>query len=275
MNHEYIVLAGWWWRLVGKKIILWHAHKSVNWKLRLSEKLVDTIVTSTKSGCRLDSKKIKIVGQGIDISNFQFPPRPELGTKAISNFQKNNDKFKIISVGRISPIKDYGTLINAVEIVQQSGVARNLIVEIVGGAAVPEDEMYLYKLKVIVKEKGLEDIFKFVGSVPNKNIISYLQNANLFINASLTGSLDKAVLEAMACGLPILTCNEAYLNVLGQYQEKLMFPKGDFKKLADKILYLINMKVDEREKMISDLRDIVVKNHSLDKLILNILNYCR
>lgn len=49
------------------------------------------------------------------------------------------------------------------------------------------------------------DSVYLVGAVANRNIIPFLQEADLFVNTSHTGSLDKAIVEAMACGLPILT----------------------------------------------------------------------
>ena len=44
--------------------------------------------------------------------------------------------------------------------------------------------------------------------------LEFYQSGDLFVNLSDTGSLDKAVLEAMACGLKILTSNEAFKSVL-------------------------------------------------------------
>src|SRR3989338_10546685 len=51
-------------KLFGKKLVLWYAHGALPWKLRLAEKLADVIVTSSPAGCRMKSKKIKIIGQG-------------------------------------------------------------------------------------------------------------------------------------------------------------------------------------------------------------------
>ncbi|MBI4160657.1 MAG: glycosyltransferase, partial [Candidatus Yanofskybacteria bacterium] len=74
-------------------------------------------------------------------------------------------------------------------------------------------------------------------------------------------------LEAMACGLPILTCNEAYENILGKYRELLMYPKKDFETLADKIKHMIGLENAERGEVSSYLREIVVRDHNLEGLI--------
>jgi len=251
MNPIYAVLGGLFWRFQNKKIGLWYTHKSVNLTLKIAEKLVDVIFTASKESFRLKSEKIKVVGHGIDIDKFE------------NNKNKNNKIFKIITVGRISPIKDYETLINAIEILVQNNI--NLQVEIVGGPATLEDEKYLEKLKKIVVEKKIDNIINFVGSVPNKNIVQYYNNSDLFVNMSMTGSLDKVILEAMACGVITLSCNDASKDLLEEYN--LFFKKGDYKELSEKIKRIINLSKDKKENIQQNLREIVVENHSLESLI--------
>ena len=251
MNQIYVILGGWFWKLWHKKISLWYAHGHVDWRLRLAEKIANIVFTSTKEGFRIKSRKLKIVGQGINTEKF----------KPIS--REKGKIFRIITVGRISPSKDYETLIKAVKNLKDI----NLRVEIIGGAGLSEDEFYLERMKKLVKKEELERVIKFIGPLPFKKIDSYLQSADLFVNMGLTGSLDKTVLEAMACGLPILTCNEALENVLGKYTKALMYPKKDFRSLAEKIGFIFKLEDKDREKLCQNLRQIVIKNHSLNKLI--------
>src|SRR3989338_669213 len=49
MNPEYIVLGGLFWKLWDKTVILWYAHKSTPWHLRLALLFTDIVFTSTKS----------------------------------------------------------------------------------------------------------------------------------------------------------------------------------------------------------------------------------
>ncbi|HEC30651.1 MAG TPA: glycosyltransferase [Candidatus Yonathbacteria bacterium] len=259
MNQVYVILGWKIWRLLGKKIGLWYAHGYVPFSLRLAEKPLHKIFTSTVSGFRLNSKKLHIVGQGIDTEIF-----------APINVKIENDRLRIISIGRISPVKNYETLIKAVEVLIKRGM--KLEVNIIGGVGLPEQEQYLDVLKKMTKSKELESVIHFKGAVPNKDIITVLQKSDLFVNTSLTGSLDKAMLEAMSIGLPTLTCNEAMLEVLGDYKRKLMYNKKDFEALAEKIVYIIGLNAKEKEKMSTDLRDIVVKDHSLPRFVKMILD---
>jgi len=261
MNTEYVVLGGWLWRLLGKRVGLWYAHGYVPWSLWVAEKFAHIIFTSTKSGCRIVSKKIKVVGQGIDGEQFIHHESP--GTT-------NSGILTLITVGRISPVKDLETLIEATAVLRDVGV--HFSVRIVGGAGLPEQHAYAAALRELVAEKKLHDTVHFAGAVSHAKIAAYLQKADIFINTSRTGSLDKAVLEAMATGLPILTCNEALKEVLGGYTEQLMYQKGDAAELAKKILLLKNMDKAERRRLGEGLRKIVIEQHSVAGLITKIVS---
>lgn len=254
MNPEYVILGTPPWKFFGKKIALWYTHKSVDLKLRLAEKFADVIFTASRESFRLKSNKVIVTGHGID--TLEFWPTKE----------KRKNGLKIITVGRISPTKDYETLIDAVQTVsrQISGVS----LDIVGNVGTPEQGDYLFQLKNSVNEKGLNGTIKFVGPIPHNKIVSVLQQADLFINLSHTGSLDKAVLEAMSCGTPVLTSNEAFSDIIAKYG--LIFEKKNSRDLAAKIEAVLSGKLIVPK---TELRDEVVKNHSLSKLIPKIVSF--
>ncbi len=258
MNQIYVILGGLFWRLRGKKVGLWYAHGSVPFGLRFAEKISNYIFTSTKSGFRLNSKKLKIIGQGIDTNLFK--PQNSIEEKEI---------FEIISVGRISPVKDYETTIKAIEILNKKG--KKIRLKIIGGLGLSSQQNYLNKLKKMVSEKSLDNIIEFCGGVPSKDILGYLQKSDLYINTSHTGSLDKTVLEAMSCGLPVLTCNEALKEVLGEYKEKLMFSKKDPEEFSNKIEDIMKMDISGRIILGQKLREIVIKDHNLENFIKKIV----
>lgn len=246
------VLLGWpVFKIYQKKIFLWYVHKAVGFELKLAEKLIDKIFTASKESCRLKSEKIVITGHGIDTDKFKIPN---------SKFQKNS-KFKIISVGRIAPVKNLDLLIEAAEIIKEEGM--DFQIKIAGKPLLKRDEVYFEKLKTFIEEKNLKDRVVFVGAIPNKDINGFYNEADLFVNLSDTGSIDKAVLEAMAPGLLVLTSNEAFKNIL---PEKYFVNKNP-KEIAEKIIFLSKADQD------STLREYVVKNHNLKTLIEKILSY--
>jgi len=256
-NPEYTILSAPLVKLFRKRVVSWHTHGSVNWKLKLVNLLTDKILTASESSCRLKNrKKIEVVGHGIDIEKFSKFPEEYKG------------KFRIISVGRISPTKDLETLIKAISILKNKGIT-DLEVQIIGGSVLKIDEKYFKALKEINKKEKLENQIKFLGLIPHNQILPYLQNCDLFINLSQTGSVDKAVLEAMACEVMVLTSNEAFHSIIGS---SLMVKGNNIKDLAQKIKWVMDLLKEKRKQVGEHLRQEVVKNHNLDNLVKKIIN---
>ena len=92
----------------------------------------------------------------------------------------------------------------------------------------------------MVREKKLENSIEFLGGVPYQEIRRFYQESDLLVNLSPTGGMDKVVLEAMACGIPVLVCNRAFRKDLERYVNELMFQEGNSQDLAQKILDLKN-----------------------------------
>lgn len=237
-------------KFFNKKLVLWYAHGALPWKLKLAGKLVDTVVTSSLAGCRLHSKKIKVIGQAIDVEFFQ--PKEKI----------NDGNFNILYAARLVPIKGHPTLIKAIDILVNQRNIKNLKVKILGRPFLRSQERYLADLKLLVQKYNLGQYIDFAGGVSYLKMPEYFQWADLFVNPSSTGSLDKAVLEAMASGCFVLNSNEAYKEIL---DDKYMFEKDNADDLAQKTLNLMGGAEDP------NLREIVVKNHNLDNFINKII----
>ncbi len=177
MNPEYFVAAGWLWRLRGKKATLWYMHKNVDLKLRIAEMFASAVCTASKESFRLPSKKLHIVGHGIDTNFFTPDPSVVRGEHALS-------------VGRLTSSKRHDL---AIEMAQQDG--RELYIAGEG----PERT----HLEEFAKEIGAR--VTFLGPLTQAQLPAEYRRAAYFIHTSETGSLDKVVLEALACGCPVHT----------------------------------------------------------------------
>lgn len=60
-------------------------------------------------------------------------------------------------------------------------------------------------LEALVKERGIEERVQFLGRVPREATAPYYQEASLFVLPSLNEGMSNAMLEALACGLPIVS----------------------------------------------------------------------
>ena len=244
MNPIWAVAGGLFWRLTSKKIFLWYTSGGVTAKLKLAEKFADIIFTASKESFRLSSKKVIVTGHGIDTDLFKPDP----------NAKTNDGILKILSVGRISPVKNYRTLIEAVQILANQKI--NFFVTIIGEPALKQDRQYEEGIKKKIKDLGLEKKFEFKGKIGHGYLTSYYQASNLFVHLSKTGSLDKSLLEAMACGITVLSCNESSGAFL---PKEYTFNEANSEELAERIKFAVLYP--------KNLRDYVVRHHNLSDLI--------
>ena len=181
MNPEYTVLGGLLWRLWGKKIGLWYVHKAVTLRLRLATILCHIVFTASKESFRLHSSKVHVVGHGID--TVFFSPDPSVARATT-----------LLSVGRLMRSKRHDL---AIRVAADEGK----VLHVVGEG--PERQ----KLEELARELGVR--VRFLGGLNQAQLRDEYRTAARLIHRSETGSLDKVVLEAAACGLPVDTLDPA------------------------------------------------------------------
>jgi glycosyltransferase involved in cell wall biosynthesis len=227
---------------------LWYVHKSVSGRLRMAERVVDFVFTASEMSFRMSSKKTIYTGHAIDTDVF-LPPSLPL-------FPRGGPR--LLTLGRISPVKDLETVLQSCVILKERWPF-GWTLSVVGGPLLPRDFSYLETLKTFVREKGLGDRVTFFGPRPYPEIPAVYRDHDIFLSMSGTGSLDKAILEAMASGLTVITGNEAFRDLLpAPYTVEKKSPEF----LAERIMALAR---EARPNLA--LRDIVVRHHGLEHTI--------
>jgi len=265
MHPIYAIITWLPAKLFGKKLILWYTHKSADTKLRIAHALADEVLTASTESFRIKSHKVKIVGHGIDLEKFipSLNPSPQAGGKA-------DGKFKILSIGRISPVKDYETLIKAIEILRGKGT-QDIEVKIYGKIGLPRHQVYLDSLIAFIHNADLENMVKFEGEINYEFVPELYQEADLFVNLSQTGSIDKTVLEAAASEAITLTSNEAFAVPISKISPQLFFERNNPADLAEKILKIKSLNHAEKQKIRLELRKWVEEDHNLNNLVQRIV----
>lgn len=201
MNPEYLVLAGWLWRLLKKRSVLWYTHKSVNLRLRLAVYFADAVCTASAESFRLPSEKVYVVGHGIDTVAFVPERRARRGKM-----------LHVLTIGRLSPTKRIAEMLAALDELAARKVSFSFT--IAGVPATLVDEHYEKSIRDALIKKSYAKQVRFLGAVSHKEIPKLLATHDVFVNLSLTGSIDKAVLEALTSGVPVVTTNEAFRSLL-------------------------------------------------------------
>ena len=147
----------------------------------------------------------------------------------------------ILFVGGLSKVKGIDTLLNAVPIIRKKIL--NLCVYIAGSG--PEEK----KLKELVKELNIEENVNFLGYVSEIEKYSYYKSADVCVFPSIYEPFGIVLLEAMACGKPVVASNVGGIPfVVEEGKTGLLFESGNVEDLADKIMTILKNE-ELREKM--------------------------
>ncbi|MDO8559766.1 MAG: glycosyltransferase [bacterium] len=206
MNHPWAYRLYPAFRRLRVPVLLWYAHGTVTPSLRLALKCVSRVITSTPEGFRIASPKVRIIGQGIDTERFRLPA----GTQV---------RQGLITVGRLSRRKRLDLLLEAMAQLKALLPSHRVHLRIIGAPLTADDNEYVHELHAKKISLGLQNLVEFVGAVPQTELPNIYGSAQLMLNVSETGSLDKVILEALACGCPILTSNPAARETLAAYPE--------------------------------------------------------
>jgi len=148
------------------------------------------------------------------------------------DFDFKEDKKYVISVGRLIPLKRNIDLIKAFFELQKNDDSLELLFL---GDGILKDELINDCVKLGIKEK-----VNFLGNV--KNPFYYLVKSDLFVLNSEIEGFPNVLVEAMACGLPVISsdCKSGPREILEDEKYGLLYPVGDIDKLKEKINLILN-----------------------------------
>lgn len=243
-------------RRAGARSYLWYTHAGVDDRLRRAVRLVERTFTATEESLRVETPTKLVTGHGIDCAHFDRADPAAEGPR------------RVLSVGRLTPRKDPLTVVEALALLRERG--HDLALDLVGAGLTEADRGYGDEVRGRIAALGLGERVALHGAVPYLEIPAWYRRATVVVNASLTGSLDKVTLEAMASRRPVVSCNDtapALFRELGADGECLCFPAGDARALAARIEALLGRGEAGRDALGERLRAIVLRDHEVDVLM--------
>ena len=157
----------------------------------------------------------------------------------------------VLGVGRLRPAKDFENLLRAFSRVRQRVPARLMVLG--EGGERPA-------LERLAQELGISEHVQIPGFV--KNPFQYMRRAAVFVLSSRWEGLPGALIEAMACGCPVVStdCPSGPMEILEGGRYGPLVPMGDDEKLSEAILKMLN------EPTPSDTLTASVERYSVEKI---------
>ena len=179
-----------WWRLLGPAGI-----KKSNHLVAISESTKKDLLSAYK----IPEEQVTVI---YPYTPAQFKPVPKNNT--IINKYHLPESY-ILYVGTLERRKNITTLLRAFSIVKRDTSLEHYLV-LVGQRG------WLYNdIFQTVEELGIKHDVIFLGYVPDEDLPGIYSGADLFVFLSIYEGFGFPVLEAMACGVPILTANTSSL----------------------------------------------------------------
>lgn len=171
-----------WWHMVARPFIslVWRNANLLIANSRSLQQLAQKTAT-------LLHKEVQVIHNGVDTELFK-PAHRLSGPAGV---------LRIIAVGRVDRYKGFDLLLQAIAKLRTL-TKQNFLLEIVG------DGPALKEVQELCTNLALDKVVHFLGRRDREEVIAILQAAHIFVHPSQGESMSNAILEAMACGLPII-----------------------------------------------------------------------
>lgn len=248
---QYVIIAGWLWRLLGKRVILWYAHYIVNpWVLPASL-VAHTIATSVPEACASPFVHAISIGQAISSDRFVMRER-----------ETPHDRVQIITLGRVTRVKRIEELMES--FLHADGEKWGTM-QIVGPRP---DRAYEQELQHVIQEHPSQ-IHWGPSVVPYDEIPKFLCMFDIQFSAC-EASLDKVIVESMLCGVIPIVATDGLRHSLPESLHWLIAKDDSTRVKALK--KIVSLSTEERWLLRTRLRDIAMKTHTVTAQIARLIS---
>ena len=197
---------------------------------------------------------IRLIPRGVDLSQFTF---------SLSRFENKKGPFRIIHVGRFSPIKGQVEFLKSIHLLR----AKFPYIEVwLVGSEGKGKNKYTELIKKTIHQFGLESSVKLLGT--SRDIPGLLSECDLLVMSTLIPeAFGRVIIEAGAVGTPVISTRVGgVLDIIEDGKNGLLVDPKDINKMADGMLDLLKDREKARSFAIA-LREKVEKEFSLEKMV--------
>ena len=159
----------------------------------------ESLRTEIERHLEVDSSKLKLIPEAVDHDLFK-PGDADAARAKVASYGVT--KPFVLFVSSLWPYKNCDGLLRAWSHARAALGDRQLVV--VGAG---RDQEYADSLPALARELGIAEDVVFVGGVPLAETVPFYRAADAFVYASFNETFGLPILEAMACGCPVVTSN--------------------------------------------------------------------
>jgi glycosyltransferase involved in cell wall biosynthesis len=177
-----------------------------------------------------ESAKVHVVPNAVRTDQFTPPP-------------KHSSRGRLLAVARLLEQKGVQVIVRALPQIRREAPGATL--DIVG------DGEYRPCLMRLVEDLGLEECVTFHGAVEFADLPTFYQSCDIFLNPTLRANgYDLTVLQAMACGRPVVVSRIGSIPELVTEATGTLIPPGDERALKQAVIELLTN--EERARQLGD-----------------------
>lgn len=226
--------------------------------------LADAVVTQTEMNrrnlARLApwlARRLRVIRNGVDTERFQPVERRD-----------RSGPFRFVSVGTVYRVKNPVRVVEAAHLLTRRG-HRDFCLEWYGRPGLNADgtpSAEYQRATALVRALGLETQVRFMG--PRSDIEQVYPTADALVHASLQEGIPNAVVEGLACGLPVVVSRVSDLPlIVREAHNGYVCDETHPESIADAMEALLRAAPAERAAMGARSRELAVRWFGMDRFI--------
>jgi glycosyltransferase involved in cell wall biosynthesis len=201
--------------------------------------------------------RCRVIPNAVDLASFS-PPDSPTGTSTPRRLGVPPEAFLWLAVGSLDPQKDHASLLRATARLRRRRPGVRI--------AVAGDGPLRGRLRQLSREMSLEDVVHWLGR--RHDVPDLLAAGDAFVSSSRWEGSPNAVLEALACALPVAATDVGGVRELVQHgRSGFLVPPGDTEALAAAMERVMDLPRDERHRMGRRGRESVQQRHDASTVL--------
>lgn len=199
-------------------------------------------------------------------SQIKFIPNGVLEQRLIYKYDKPD--LTIVSIGRVSKLKETKLLINALAKFRDRFGKLGLRVRWIGAKydVNPADTVYYEECVALIEMHKMQLIWEWTGQI--SDVPSILSEASLVVHMSAGEGFPNAICEAMSLGIPVIASKVMdHPNIIVNEYNGYLVASGDLNGLEKALNSFFNLNTEARREMSEHAFNTAVQSFSLEKMI--------